>query len=182
MCKECDDVNCFGKLHVKGNRVLHSCRRLNYDSETLRRMKDKTAEERSKEQRKIAREKVLAARRLEGSEKAALRLQTIWRGRHGRLKGRGMMRQKRIGRRNDYFRMKAEEDMKKTFEYKFKKFAVLAKSFVTQGRDDRFRELLPGTADAEQDGNIVGTTDDLSQLLEDGDRIQVLSKWSSMNM
>jgi len=83
------------------------------------------------------------------------------------------MRQKRIDRRNNYFRIKAEEDMKKTFEYKFKKFAVLAKSFATQSRDDRLRELLPGSAEAEQDNNIVRTTDDLSELLEEGDRIQV---------
>jgi len=50
---------------------------------------------------------------------------------------------------------------------------VLAKSFATQSRDDRLRELLPGTAEAEQDNNIVRTTDDLSEHLEEGDRIQV---------
>lgn len=42
-----------------------------------------------------------------------------------------------------------------------------------QSRDDRLRELLPGTGIAEQESNIITTTEDLYELLEDGDRIQV---------
>ena len=186
LCHDCGDDfchACFGRYHRRGKRMQHSYERLSYYTFADRRIAHQALSQKRHAEAKAELDRVRAVNHEKMREKLARRLQAAWRGRCSRVVGKKWMQTMRLVLRRKYFQDREQKKKQSTAGWKLGQLAkgpaaklaaeaLAASQFVARKKTWR-DDLLPCIVTMYAGCPTAWTSEDVSHLLEEGDRILI---------